>query len=248
MFNSNSASFPAGSVTERAEVTDKSAVADPLTPFPWTKWLQLTADCLDSEFMTEMQARRRDTESVSHTLGRLDAAALYALVRLARPRVVVETGTYRGMSAAFILQALSDENVSGFSVTSIERNSGNEIGMLVPERLRPHFLIQTGDVRRLIERKDALPASIDFFFHDSSHRYEHQMWEFSTFWPRVASGGFLASHDVHMNASFAEFVARSYQHHEGKTDWNKTTHAEWGRLGMLGFMRKSLNPITMHGN
>jgi cephalosporin hydroxylase len=50
------------------------------------------------------------------------------------------------------------------------------------------------------------------FLHDSSHSYEHMLWEFRQFWPRLRDGGLLVSHDVQMNAAFPEFVTKTYAH------------------------------------
>lgn len=220
---------------------DAPAAAPPArAPFPWLELSRLMTACLEGPFLREMWERRRETATLSSTLGYVDAAFLYALVRVTRPRVVVETGTYRGFSAAFILQALQDAGADGASVTSVDRKSGGEIGMLVPERLRPGLRLVAGDVRELADREGALPPRIDFFFHDSTHRFGHQLWEYATFWARLSDGGCLASHDVDLNASFAHFVEGTYRHDAGgRTDWSRTAHLDWGRFGAVGFVRKA---------
>jgi len=217
------------------------------TSFSWEEFLRIVIESLSSKFMAEMQERREATGSVPHTLGKVDAAALYALVRIAKPRRVLETGTFRGMSAAFILQALHDAKVPDFKVTSIDRCSGDDVGILVPEHLRSHLELLTGEIGQMIREEGAIPGEIDFFFHDSSHRYDHQLWEFNTFWPRIVDGGYLVSHDVNMNSSFAEFLAKTYSHTDGKTDWAKSGHSDWGRFGMVGFIRKSRDSPICHG-
>jgi hypothetical protein len=47
--------------------------------------------------------------------------------------------------------------------------------------------------------------SIDVFFHDSLHTYEHMMFEFKTAWPKIKKNGILISDDIHLNNSFIDF-------------------------------------------
>src|SRR5581483_3184679 len=214
-----------------------TTISPSVTAFPWGTYVRLLAECLQGPFMAEMQRRRETSGSVAHTIGRFDAASLYALVRIAQPRVVLETGTYRGVSAAFIAQAQQDAGVADAVVVSVDRLPAADL--LVPEPLRSRVRLVHGDVRQLAAEPGALPAALDFFFHDSTHRYEHQFWEFTTFWPRLAPGGYLVSHDVNLNASFPQFVADTYRHRDGQVDRDRTTHTDWGRCGTLGFLRKN---------
>jgi len=87
---------------------------------------------------------------------------------------------------------------------------------------------------------DQLPRSIDMFLHDSSHSYQHMLWEFRQFWPLLRDGGLLVSHDVQMNAAFPEFVTKTYAHEKktGRRDVQRTSHHEWGRWGYIGFAIK----------
>ena len=109
--------------------------------------------------------------------------------------------------------------------------------------LRPTVLVESGGfvpMRGRIEdflKGGQLPRSIDMFLHDSSHSYQHMLWEFRQFWPRLRDGGLLVSHDVQMNAAFPEFVTKTYAHEKktGRRDAQRTSHHEWGRWGYLGF-------------
>ena len=112
-------------------------------------------------------------------------------------------------------------------------------GALIPHELRSQFVPLRGKVEDFV-RSDELPSFIDVFLHDSSHSYRHMLWEFRQFWPRLRDGGLLVSHDVHMNAAFPEFVAKTYAHDRktGRRDAQRTSHYEWGRWGYIGFAIK----------
>jgi hypothetical protein len=132
-----------------------------------------------------------------------------------------------------------DAGLAEGCVITIERRVDCQLGLLVTDDLKSGVKHLIGDIRALVDT-DEIPPRIDLFFHDSTHRYEHQLWEFETFWPRLSSGGMLVSHDVGMNASFVDFVSSTYVHNDrGVTDVAKTSHGAWGRIGSIGFALKT---------
>lgn len=210
-----------------------------MVSFDWGAFLRETDRCYESGFMKEMIARRESTDSVKSSMGRLDAAALYALVKVLKLEVAVETGSFRGMSSAFILKGMQDAHLPSGRLFSIERKPDCGIGMLIPAELRARFVSIVGNVESLLGSSE-LPSRIDLFLHDSTHRYRHQMWEFEKFWPRINNGGVLVSHDIDLNASFVDFVSRTYVHYEnGFKDPTRTSHVAWGAMGQLGFLLKA---------
>jgi predicted O-methyltransferase YrrM len=204
----------------------------------WDSVARFAAEVRASDFMAEMM-RRRAAHGREGLMAALDCATLYALTRWHRPSVVVESGGFVGLSAAFILKALADGNVKDAKLYSIESDENCEHGALIPDELRPHFVPLLAKVEDLV-RSDKLPAPIDMFLHDSGHTYRHMLWEFREFWRRLTDGGLLVSHDVHMNAAFAKFAAETYTHDKktGLLDRSRTVHEEWGRWGYIGFMIK----------
>jgi predicted O-methyltransferase YrrM len=207
----------------------------------WDTAAGLAAEIRASDFMAEM-IRRRDAYGSEGAMGALDCATLYALTRWLRPKTIVESGGYIGMSSAFILRALADEKLIASKLYSIELSHECEQGALIPEELRSPsgaFVPMRGKVEDFLKRNE-IPKSIDMFLHDSSHSYRHMLWEFRQFWPRLRDGGLLVSHDVQMNAAFPEFVTKTYAHEKktGRRDAHRTSHYEWGRWGYMGFAIK----------
>jgi predicted O-methyltransferase YrrM len=204
----------------------------------WEAVARLAAGIRASDFMAGM-TRRRDAYGSQGLMESLDCATLYALTRWQRPAVVVESGGFIGMSSAFILKALVDEGLATAKLHSIEWSEECEQGALIPDELRPQFVPLRGKIEDFVER-DQLPSLIDMFLHDSSHSYRHMLWEFRAFWPRLRDDALLVSYDVHMNAAFPEFVAKTYAHDKktGRLDALRTSHYEWGRWGYIGFAIK----------
>jgi predicted O-methyltransferase YrrM len=203
----------------------------------WDTVARFAKEIRASEFMSDMISRR-DASGSEGVMGALDCATLYGLTRWLRPLVLVESGGFVGMSSAFILKALADENLPTSKLYSIELSEDCEQGALIPEELRSSggFVPMRGRVEDFL-KGDQLPRSIDMFLHDSSHSYQHMLWEFRQFWPRLRDGGLLVSHDVQMNSAFPQFIANTYAHEKktGRRDAKRTSHYEWGRWGYVGF-------------
>lgn len=206
----------------------------------WDAVARFAKEIRASQFMSDMISRR-DAYGSEGVMGALDCATLYGLTRWLRPMVLIESGGFMGMSSAFILKALADEKLATSRLYSIELSEDCEQGVLIPEELRSSggFVPMRGRTEDFL-KGDELPRSIDMFLHDSSHSYQHMLWEFRQFWPRLRDGGLLVSHDVQMNAAFSEFVTKTYAHEKktGRRDVQRTSHHEWGRWGYIGFAIK----------
>ena len=203
----------------------------------WPNLWRLMGEIKESVFMAEMISHMEGPKGHG-LIDVIDCATLYGLTRWRRPMVVVESGGYLGMSSTFILKALADEGLDEAKLYSLESDPDCDHGALIPDELRSRFVPLSGKVEDFLGRSE-LPSQIDMFFHDSSHRYRHMLWEFRQFWKRLGDGGLLVSHDVHFNAAFAEFVASTQAHdRSGLPDWRATTNYEWGRWGYVGFIIK----------
>src|SRR5216117_4157489 len=234
--------MPAFALPWQRRLENLSQMESAAAPFyaMWDAVARFAQEIRATEFTTEM-IRRRDAYGSEGVMGALDCATLYGLTRWLRPAVIVESGGYIGMSSAFILKALADEKLATSKLYSIELSEDCEQGALIPEELRPSggFVPMRGRIEDLL-KGNQLPRSIDMFLHDSSHSYQHMLWEFRQFWPRLRDGGLLVSHDVQMNAAFPEFVTKTYAHEKntGRRDVQRTSHYEWGRWGYIGFAIK----------
>lgn len=158
-----------------------------------------------------------------------DHKFLYALVRLIRPLLTVETGVFDGYFSACILQGLQDnarEGIPGRLISidlpayqpiaaSTTRCNGRTSlpagcapGWVIPDWLGTRWELHIGDSRELLPELVAGAQELDLFFHDSLHTYEHMLFEFATAWPSMRSGGVLLSHDVHWNRAFRHFLSQ----------------------------------------
>ena len=141
------------------------------------------------------------------------AATTYALIKLLKPEVVVETGVGAGVSSWTVLQAM-EENGSG-RLISIDLPTPNtellpEVGYLVPKDLRDRWDLRIGPSKKLLSQTLKELSKIDIFQHDSRHSYSNQLREYQTAWPFINDGGLLVSDDVSNDAL-----------HDASRTWNK---------------------------
>jgi len=140
---------------------------------------------------------------------------LYVLVRKFRPSVVVETGVSAGVSSAYILKALADnEHGKLYSIDypNYAMNEGvmvsedKETGFVVPDYLKDRWELHIGMSRWLLRPLLKQLGKIDFFLHDSEHSYSNMAYEYKVAWQYMKRGGLLLSHDIKDNTAFSEFA------------------------------------------
>jgi len=159
-------------------------------------------------------------------LGWDEVARLYALIRVRRPVVLVETGVCNGVSSAAMLQAL-ERNREGrlYSIDLPEHSEtsypagtfwegkmgaavpkGREPGWIVPDELRERWDLTLGRTQDELEPLLDRLGEIDFFLHDSEHSYECMRFELRAAHAKLRPGGILASDDTNWNRAFQEVV------------------------------------------
>lgn len=130
------------------------------------------------------------------------AFLIYALVRLLRPSVVLETGVANGHSTALILNALG-ENGSG-ELHSIDVS--NDVGNLVADKRQWHLhLLDLSKLKKSFAAIVAQLPAIDLMIHDSDHSYQWMRYELEAVFPRISSRGVLACDDINICYGMIDF-------------------------------------------
>lgn len=140
---------------------------------------------------------------------------LYVMVRQFKPNVVVETGVSAGISSAYILQALEDNNNGQLHSIDYPNHTmstehclpkNKESGFVVPNNLRKRWMLYIGKSKDLLDPILTKVGDIDMFVHDSEHSYQNMYFEYNKVWKYIRDGGFLLSHDINDNAAFKDFT------------------------------------------
>jgi predicted O-methyltransferase YrrM len=131
-----------------------------------------------------------------------------AIVRLMRPRVMVETGVALGFTTATVLRAMRENDCGrlySVDLPALQYDPGDPVGRAVPEELGDRWELTLGDSRIVLGPLVERVAPLDVFLHDALHTYTSQLREYRTAWPHLRSGGVLVSDDVG-NPAFVEFA------------------------------------------
>jgi predicted O-methyltransferase YrrM len=153
---------------------------------------------------------------------------LYVIIRAARPDVIIETGVAQGITSAYILAGLTDNewgHLHSIDLPSRSMIRSGVVGAAVPEDLRDRWTYHWGASRRLLPGVlDALGPQMGLFVHDSDHSYTNMCEELERAWARGDKGTWIVADDVQLHAAFEEF-ARSrnaepmYVSQDAKTGW-----------------------------
>ena len=138
-----------------------------------------------------------------------ELSVLYVLVRLLQPQCIIETGVSAGVSSAYILRALEDNQKGHLYSIDLPPDSllsGKTSGWIVPQYLRHRWTLKIGDSKAVLKPLLDDVGEIDCFIHDSLHTYEHMLWEFRTAWKHLRSRGILLSHDIARSDAFFDFM------------------------------------------
>jgi predicted O-methyltransferase YrrM len=172
------------------------------------------------------RGQRYNTGRVTGRDGYAEGLRLYRLLRELRPRVSVETGVCNGVSTAFLLLALEDNEAGELYSIDLPEVAGEEYepgtfwdgkggavippgkepGWMVPPALRERWHLVLGRSQEELPPLLARIGEIDFFMHDSEHSYECMSFEFRTAWEALREGGVLVADDVNVNAAWDEFA------------------------------------------
>lgn len=146
---------------------------------------------------------------------------IFLLIRSLKPKIVVETGVFDGLSSAFILYAFYLNNFGSLysidlpargkifnstdemSLTRLPR--GKSPGWLVPSYLKKRWRLTLGLSENQLSPLLKRLKKIDIFIHDSLHTYAHMSWEYSTSWEILRKRGLLCSDDIFTTRAFAYF-------------------------------------------
>lgn len=137
-----------------------------------------------------MNTLRLDPETLrdGDALSAEEGGLLYALVRATKPLFCYETGTHKGVSSAYIGNALYDNGQGTlFTADPIDWGAAKNLQPL-EDRVKYH---QTRGVD--------LPVAgdINFLFIDGFHEKAEVMAEFNYFKPHLAKDALVVFHDLH---------------------------------------------------
>jgi predicted O-methyltransferase YrrM len=151
---------------------------------------------------------------------------LYAIVRLLKPRHVVETGVSSGVSSAHLLLALRDNRTGQLhsidlptsqraaqlakAESTVSLPPGRLTGFAVPEELRTGWDLHIGPSQVLLPVVARGLDRIDLFLHDSYHTPEHLTFELEAVRPKLRPGSIVLADNTEWTGDAFERFAASF--------------------------------------
>lgn len=140
----------------------------------------------------------------------------YALIRILKPKIVIETGTDTGGLTSWVLSAMHKNNCGKLLSIDIPSKTGeltmetdlsqDQIGKFIPEAYRNRWELHLGDAKELLP-KLLLENNVDMFIHDSLHTRTHMLFEYNCARALMRPGTVIISHDILWNKAFFDFTA-----------------------------------------
>ncbi|MEB3188444.1 MAG: class I SAM-dependent methyltransferase [bacterium] len=127
----------------------------------------------------------------------------YAIARITRPGLVVETGVDRGLGSVILCRALMLNAEEGFPGVYMGTDINPEAGYLLRDPLTRFGAIHYGDS---IETLRKLDRKIDLFINDSDHSAEYEAAEYRTIHRSLAENAVLLGDNSHATSKLYEFA------------------------------------------
>lgn len=126
----------------------------------------------------------------------------YIIIRLQKPKIVVETGVHQGVGAVVISSALLRNRAEGFQGEYL----GVDIETIAGVLFKPPY-DSTGQIviSDSIEFMKTFQKKVDLFISDSDHTENYEMAEYESFIPLLNSNSVILSDNSHANSVLADF-------------------------------------------
>ncbi len=129
----------------------------------------------------------------------------YCIVRIKKPRLLVETGVADGLGSAVLVRAAERNAAEGAPCRVIGIDIDPSVGWLLDDELRRRHELVIEDSHTALPRLLA-GQSLDLFIHDSAHTYEHEADEYRLVAPHLAPDAIVLSDNAHAVPALEDFA------------------------------------------
>jgi predicted O-methyltransferase YrrM len=136
--------------------------------------------------------------------------AWYAVVRLIKPRLVVETGVDQGMGALVLCEALRRNRLEGADGRYVGLDINPRAGSMLSGVWAGHGALRYGDAIETIGRLD---TPVDLYVSDSDHSADYEYREYLAMAPHLSPRAPIIADNAHVTeclCRFAEETGRTF--------------------------------------
>jgi len=128
----------------------------------------------------------------------------YALARILKPRVVVESGVDKGLGTCLLAAALLRNEADGSPGKAYALDIEPGAGWLVRPPYSSAVEFRVGDSHATLRQ---MSEQIDLFVHDSDHSYQHEAGEYRIIQERLSDEAVVVSDNAHKSTALMDFAA-----------------------------------------
>jgi hypothetical protein len=125
----------------------------------------------------------------------------YALARLMKPRLIVETGVEKGLGSVLLCSALLRNKHEGFPGRYYGTDIAKDAGYLLAPPYDSVGQVLYGDSIESLKRLDG----VELFINDSDHSAEYERREYHTIAPKLTDRAIILGDNAHCNGELASF-------------------------------------------
>jgi predicted O-methyltransferase YrrM len=130
----------------------------------------------------------------------------YAITRIIKPKVVVETGVDHGVGACILAAAIIKNRDEGFDGEYFGTDISDSAGQLLTGKYSEVGRILYGDS---IDSLKKFELTIDLFINDSDHSHEYEYQEYRTIEGKLSKNAIILGDNAHVSVSLAKFSAEN---------------------------------------
>ena len=132
--------------------------------------------------------------------------AWYAIVRMNKPKLVIETGVDKGLGSCVIAAALLRNREEGFEGSYYGTDINPSAGFLFKAPYNQVGKILYGDS---IESLKKINEPIDVFINDSDHSENYEAEEYETIKNQLSASSYIIADNAHCNTKLHEFALKT---------------------------------------
>jgi len=130
----------------------------------------------------------------------------YALVRILKPKLVIETGIDKGLGSCVLAAALLRNVAEGFPGSMIGTDINPRAGYLLNPPYTQVAKVMYGDS---ITSLQTLPGPIDLFINDSDHSADYEAREYGIIDSKLSKNALIIGDNAHSNNKLMTFALQT---------------------------------------
>jgi predicted O-methyltransferase YrrM len=156
----------------------------------------------------------------------------YALARITKPKLIVETGVDKGLGAVLLCAALQRNACEGLPGRYIGIDIDNGAGRFLTDRYREFGSIIYSDAREALH---SMTESIDLLITDSDHAPRYESSEYEAAARLLTDSSIIISDESQWNDTLMKFAERTGRRF---LQYTETPKDHWGHADGIGFCFK----------